>query len=301
MAFRAEGALLCIVLPHDAAGLAAFVEDTDGVVLVGDVEYPETRHVIARVPGMRRSATDATVAATTPPASGRPFARWTREARPTRIALLAAAVVAVVSIGAILMWNQRTGATEPTRPPETAGAPARTEAAMAGAVALSQTDSADAAAYAVDIVMLNNIGDAGRQLTGQLRAIPAATFSPVHLGPDSARWYRVLVGAWRDERQADSALLALRDAGTLAMGFGAVRRTPYAVRVAADMTPAAAIARATELRSQGLPAYVLERDEGHAAVYAGAFETPSQAVPLLDIFRRAGIDATVAYRIGRGI
>jgi hypothetical protein len=301
MAFRAEGALLCIVLPHDAAGLAAFVEDTDGIVLVGDIEYPESRHVIARIPGGRRSSADAIVAPAAPPARRRAFASWTREARPTRAALLAAAVVAAVSVGAILMWNRRTGATEPTGQSETAIAPARTEAAVAGAVALSETDSANAAAYAVDIVMVNNVADAGRQLREQLRTMPAATFSPVHLGADSARWYRVLVGAWGDERQADSALLALRDAGTLAMGFGSVRRTPYAVRIADDMTPAAAIARAMELRSQGLPAYVLERDEGHAAVYAGAFETPSQAVHLLDIFRRAGIDAAVAYRIGRGI
>jgi hypothetical protein len=301
MAFRGEGALLCIVLPRDAAGLAAFVEDTDGIVLVGDVEYPESRHVIARVPGARRSSADTTVAAVTPALHSRAFARWTREARPTRVALLAAAVVATVSVGAILMWNRRTGATEPTRPPDAAVAVLSTEAAMGGAVVLSEADSADAAAYSVDMVMLNNVADAGRQLREELRTIPAATYSPVHLGADSARWYRVLVGAWREERQADSALQALRDAGTLPMGFGSVRRTPYAVRVADDMTSAAAIARAAELRSQGLPAYVLGRDEGHAAVYAGAFETPSQAVPLLDIFRRAGIDATVAYRIGRGI
>jgi hypothetical protein len=62
-----------------------------------------------------------------------------------------------------------------------------------------------------------------------------------------------------------------------------------------------AIARAIELRAQGLPAYALGRDEDHASVYAGAFETPSQAMALLDMFKRAGIDATVAYRIGRGI
>ena len=49
MAFRAEGALLCILLPPDASGLPAFVEDTDGIVLVGDVDYAEPRHVIANV------------------------------------------------------------------------------------------------------------------------------------------------------------------------------------------------------------------------------------------------------------
>jgi hypothetical protein len=109
------------------------------------------------------------------------------------------------------------------------------------------------------------------------------------------------VGAWKRQQDADSALLAMRDAGLLQMGFGAVRRTPFAVRVADDMSPTAALARAMELRAQGRPAYVLRRDEGHAGVYAGAFETPSQAMALLDMFKRVGIDATVAYRIGRGI
>jgi hypothetical protein len=150
------------------------------------------------------------------------------------------------------------------------------------------------------MVMLNSLAAAGRQLT-TLGAIPAATFSPVHLGADSARWYRLLVGAWKEQRHADSALMALRAAGVLEMGFGSVRRTPFAVRIMDGVTPLVATARATELRRQGLPAYVLERDAGHAGVYAGAFESPSQAMTLLDMFKRAGIDATVAYRLGRGI
>jgi hypothetical protein len=85
------------------------------------------------------------------------------------------------------------------------------------------------------------------------------------------------------------------------MGFGSVRRTPFAVRVANDLSPTVAIARATELRAQGFPAYALARDSRHATVYAGAFETPSQATPLLDMFKQAGIAASVAYRIGRGL
>jgi hypothetical protein len=156
--------------------------------------------------------------------------------------------------------------------------------------------------YAIDVVMLNSLGDASRHLTDRrLDTVPAATFAPVLLGADSARWYRVLVGAWAEQRQADSALAALRAAGVLQGGFGSVRRTPYAVRVAEDLSVSEAVARAGELRAASLPAYVLQRDEGHAVVYGGAFETPSQAMPLLDMFKRAGIDATVAYRIGRGI
>jgi hypothetical protein len=149
--------------------------------------------------------------------------------------------------------------------------------------------------------MLSSVTDASRHLNDRLATLPAATFSPVHLGADSSRWYRLLVGAWRDQREADSALMALRAAGVLEMGFGSVRRTPFAVRVADSITYSGAVTQAAALRAQGFPAYALGRDGDHAGVYAGAFETPSQAMPLLDMFKRAGIDATIAYRMGRGI
>lgn len=298
MAFRGEGALLCIVLPHDAAGLSRFVEDTDGIVLVGNVAYPEPRHVIATVPRIGRASADATVGG---PAAVPRFglvAHIARQARSKRAAVLGAAVIALVAVGALISWDRTADSGGRA---EAQIAPSPVEAQGAGTIVASENDSAAAASYSVDVVMLNSLADAGRHLSRRLAAIPAATFSPVHLGVDSARWYRLLVGAWKEQRQADSALMALRDAGVLEMGFGSVRRTPFAVRVADGVAPSEAIARAVELRARGLPAYVLERDEDHAGVYAGAFETPSQAMSLLDMFKRAGIDATIAYRIGRGI
>ena len=295
MAFRGEGALLCIVLPPGAEGLAGFVEDTDGVVVVGDVAYPESRHIIATVPRAARISADANVvsAESTPPPGA--LSRVSRKASTRREALLVGGLVILVAGGALFAWAR----TDDANGAPAAAAPAALQAGSIAAAA--ESDSARAALYSVDVVMLNSLAAAGRQLNNQLRSVSAATFSPLHLGADSARWYRVLVGAWRDPRQADSALAALRAAGVLEMGFGSVRRTPYAVRIADDLDAAAAMARASELRAQGFPAYVLERDAGHAAVYAGAFETPSQAVALLDMFKRAGIDAIVAYRIGRGI
>lgn len=298
MAFRAEGALLCIVLPHDAAGPAGFVEDTDGIVLVGNVEYPEPRHVIATVPRIGRASADAPVVGPAPVPRPGLFVRVARQARSRRAAAVAAAVIALVAVAAIFSWDR---SPDSSGRAEAQSAPLPVEAQGAGTVVASDRDSAAAATYSVDVVMVNSLADAGRQLTSRLAAIPAATFAPVHLGADSARWYRLLVGAWTEQRQADSALMALRDAGVLEMGFGSVRRTPFAVRVVDGIAPSQAIARAFELRAQGLPTYVLQRDEDHAGVYAGAFETPSQAMPLLDMFKRAGIDATIAYRIGRGI
>src|SRR5688500_7762471 len=104
MAFRGEGALMCIVLPPDAEGLAGFVEDTDGIVLVGEVEYPEARHVIARVPRVGRISADAGVlpaVSTSPP---RLLSRIPRQAPARRTALLAAGVAILVSGGVMFAW-----------------------------------------------------------------------------------------------------------------------------------------------------------------------------------------------------
>ena len=298
MAFRGEGALLCIVLPRDADGLARFVEDTDGIILVGDVEYPEARHVIARVPRVGRVSADAGIAPVAPASGARFLSRVTRQARSKRAVVLAGGVFALLAVGALFAWDRSGDAAD--RDDQAAGVSA--EAQLAGTVAgADEGDSASAALYSVDILMLSSVTDASRHLNDRLATLPAATFSPVRLGADSSRWYRLLVGAWREQREADSALMALRAAGVLEMGFGSVRRTPFAVRVADSLTHNAAVTRATELRAQGFPAYALGRDGDHAGVYAGAFETPSQAMPLLDMFKRAGIGATIAYRLGRGI
>jgi hypothetical protein len=300
MAFRSQGALLCILLPHDAEGLAAFVEDTDGVVVVGDVEYPEPRHVIGTVRPARRTSSNARGIPRKSTPRMAVLDIVTRYAPSKRDTMLATAVVALAAVGALFAWDRgdrRDAAGKVIAP---VAAPV-THAQPAGRIAAVEDDSADAAFYSVDVVMLNSLADAGRHLTDRLQGMPAATYSPVLLGTDSARWYRLLVGAWPKQREADSALMALRAAGVLQMGFGTVRRTPFAVRIADGVVLRVAMARVTELRAQGLPAYVLQRDEGHAGVYAGAFETPSQAMALLDMFKHVGIDATVAYRIGRGI
>lgn len=291
MAFRAEGALLCILLPANASGLPAFVEDTDGIVLVGDVSYAEPRHVIASVRPRWRESGDLSVPSLDSLRSAAPD-RAPRAAPWNRTALIAASVVAVLAVGALFVWNWGSGTDDDS---------VTRERQAAGAIAPSDNDSSGAAFYSVDVVMLNSLGDAGHHLTDRLGSLPAATFSPVLLGSDSARWYRVVVGAWPERREADSALVALRSAGVLQVGFGSVRRTPFAVRIGAPMSAEAATVRAAQLRDQGLPAYVLTRDRDHASVYAGAFENPSQGTGLLDMFKRAGIDATISYRIGRGI
>lgn len=291
MAFRNEGALLFIILPASAEGLEPFIEDTDGVILVGEVEYPETRHVVARV-GSRAQMTGDVPARPSKPAASTAGVGANRKVLAPRAAMLVAATLVLVAASAL--WIGRDDGTASENEPAITSP-------SAGTVVLANSDTTGGAFYAVDVVMLSSLADAGRHLSERLSRVPAATFSPVVLGTDSARWYRVLAGAWPGEREADSALAALRTAGLVPMGFGTVRRTPFAVRIADSLPPSVAIARATELRAKGFPAYALARDSGHATVYAGAFETPSQATPLLDMFKQAGIAASVAYRIGRGL
>jgi hypothetical protein len=292
MAFRNEGALLFIVLPANAEGLVQFVEDTDGVLLVGDVDYQETRHVVARVASRAQTTGDAAarrLAAADEPAAD----AGTRSVFAQRAAMLIAATLVLVAASALWMGRDDGASAEST--PQAITSPS------AGSILLANSDTTGGTFYAVDVVMLNSLADAGRHVRERLAGVPAATFSPMVLGADSARWYRVLAGAWPGEREADSALAALRAAGVVPMGFGSVRRTPFAVRIADSLPPTVAMARAAELRTQGFPAYALARDAGYATVYAGAFETPSQATSLLDMFQQAGIAASVAYRIGRGL
>jgi hypothetical protein len=298
MAFRNEGALLCILLPAEADGLSSFVEDTDGVILIDDVTYPEARHVISTVRSMQRTS-DASMVTPTPRSQMASLVGSARQAFSQRPVALAAAAGALVALVGLMAWGWgNRGVSVGQRHASQSDASA--QAQRAGAIA--DDDSTGAAMYAIDVVMLNSLGDASRHLTDRhLDTVPAATFAPVLLGADSARWFRVLVGAWPEQRQADSALAALRAAGLLQGGFGSVRRTPFAVRIAENLGVGEALAHASALRAGGFPAYVLQRDESHASVYGGAFETPSQAMPLLDMFKRAGIDATVAYRTGRGI
>ncbi|MDQ4080960.1 MAG: SPOR domain-containing protein, partial [Gemmatimonadota bacterium] len=292
MAFRNEGALLFIILPANAEGLEQFIEDTDGVVLVGDVEYPETRHVVARVASRAQTTGDVAARPSKPAAAPTADVAANRKVFARRAAMLVAATLVLVAASALVIGRGDDASMEND---------SAITSPSAGTVVLANSDTTGGAFYAVDVVMLNSLADAGRQLSERLSGVPAATFSPVVLGTDSARWYRVLAGAWPSEREADSALAALRTGGLVPMGFGTVRRTPFAVRIVDSLPPTVAIARATELRATGFPAYALARDSGHATVYAGAFETPSQATLLLDMFKQAGIAASVAYRIGRGL
>ncbi|MBI1808602.1 MAG: hypothetical protein HYR75_01785 [Gemmatimonadetes bacterium] len=128
--------------------------------------------------------------------------------------------------------------------------------------------------------------------------LPAPTVSPVVLG-GSTVWYKAIVGAWHGRSGADSLLAALRARGTLRSGAGVVVRVPFALLLADGVSRDSADALVRGWVGRGVGAYGLLQDDGRVRVFAGAFETPSQAAPLAASVRDAGTAPVMAIRTGR--
>jgi hypothetical protein len=161
-------------------------------------------------------------------------------------------------------------------------------------------DSADAAVYSVQIVAANTMDGARAKLRDVALGLPAAVISPMSLGADSTRWYRLTVGAFADRKAAYEYLGTLRATRKIDVEPENVVRLPYALLLDGRVPRSMAKATAANYASRGLPAYALSQRDGTARVYAGAFETPEQAALLADLLRTAGIEPVVAYRTGRG-
>jgi histidine ammonia-lyase len=57
--------------------------------------------------------------------------------------------------------------------------------------------------------------------------------------------------------------------------------------------------RLAALASRGVIAYALRQKDGSAIIYAGAYETSSQAAALAVSLRAAGVAPVLVYRTGR--
>jgi hypothetical protein len=289
--FKEVGALLILVAKVDAPGLRELVSTTDGLVVVGEVTPPDLGPVLAstRLLGPRRP---------TP----RPHRRSVpRKANRPGWLLPIVAAASVALLAGSLWWALHDGSANeaaviPTAITDTLPAgdsvPALAPPELVG-------DSATASAYGVEIVKLNTQSGAILKLHDQVGKLPAVTYSPVILGAEAARWFTVVTGAFALRSSADSMLKALRERRVLEEDVGNVVRLPYALVLQWDVSreTAAAVVRAYIARE--LPAYALLQDDGSARIYAGAFETPDQAALLAASVRAAGIEPTVAYRMGR--
>lgn len=165
-------------------------------------------------------------------------------------------------------------------------------------------DSISLAPFAIEVVASNTASNANSLLRDAEDdgALPAATISVVTVPGGStrvARWHKVMFGAWRDLKEADSAIAVLRRRGVVGESGGAVVRAPYAVLLADSTSTERARAVADVWRAKGVTPYAMAQDDGTTRLYAGAFETVAQAVTMAAMVRAAGGPAIVAFRTGR--
>ncbi len=158
-------------------------------------------------------------------------------------------------------------------------------------------DANRAAAFAVYFVSANTVEEA--RPPAEVEALSGVAVSPVRIGAEASRWYRVTVGAGTDSAQALAMLQRLRDAEQIGAASGSIIRVPFAFKLEDGLTPdntSAALARWT---SRGIRAYALRQTSGAVTLYTGAFQNPAQATWLADSLYGAGIAPTLVYRTGR--
>ncbi|HLV26779.1 MAG TPA: hypothetical protein VKZ41_10720 [Gemmatimonadales bacterium] len=233
-----------------------------------------------------------------------------RESGPNPLVWAALVLVAIAAIA----WYFMRGGNAAERTTDTSVAAGTTSREAPGVVDTTEStvvdfrnsarvvnpaDSAGATPFSVELVSSTTGESAWRFLVASPAVLPAASVSPVTIEPDTTRWFRVVAGAYSASSRADSLLRAARAAGVMGADAGRVIRSPIALRVASDLTPASASQRARQLRQREIGAYVLQQPDGTAHIYVGAFETPQQAQYLAGQLRSNGVETVIAYRTGR--
>ncbi len=298
--FREVDALLLLIAPPAAPGLATLIARVDGVIavdlpptfvrawpLLATVDRPEPE-LPAIVPGEPRQTPGGT-----PVVPRR--RRWGR-------VLGAAGLLALAAVGT---WQvrERTGATAKgadgaaAEPVATAIEPSAEPVLIALGPVVNPADSARAVRFTVELVAANTLAGANSRLAIRGVALPAPTLAPVQLG--NRPWYRALVGAWENRREAEAFLRGLHDRGVVPEDVGRVLTAPYAMLLARGLSAGEAAAAVAEWESRGVRAYGLVQHDGSVRLFAGAFETSDQAALLAMSLRDLGTEPSLAYRTGR--
>jgi hypothetical protein len=145
-------------------------------------------------------------------------------------------------------------------------------------------DSGKAVAYARVVATLPRYADALRLLRRQHTTLEAATIVPLTDTTGAPR-YALLAGVYTDSATA----------GTTAV------RAPLALVLNRDLAADSAVTVVGHYLARGIPAYALAHPDGHATVYAGAFDDARAAHALTASLRAAGLAPVLAYRTGRPI
>lgn len=337
--FREVGALLVLVASSDSEGVHELASMLDGVVVVGDatsvlsvprnsvlahVDVPPPALVASEMPEVLLERT----AGVTPTQS--PVMLPAQEVVEKRVltpfpetgnqkkAMIAAGVVAVLVLG-WLAWG-RSGTSKPAAgaaaPPVTSAVNVEDSAAagdgsqsiasttraadsVAAARVANPQDSLKAAAYGVVIVATNDEAQALARWADLGLNLPAGTVTMVRIRGERGRFFQMQAGAFPKARQADSLLGALRAAGKLKADAGRVVATPYALMLETKVSRRAAQNVADGYGQRQIAAYALLQGDNSATIFVGAFESPDQAVPLMNELKAKGVGSTLYYRTGR--
>lgn len=237
--------------------------------------------------------------------------------RPSRIPLIIAAVV----IGLAALWfalgrpGMPTAAPErmdtrpdsvviipaPTSLPDTALVSEATSAAdsLSFVRVENPQDSVKAAPFGVVIVATNDEAQALARWAELGLKLPAGTVTMVRIRGERGRFFQMQAGAYMKAAQADSLLGALRSSGKLAADAGRVVSTPYSLMLEAKVSRGAAQNVSDGYGQRQIAAYPLLQDDRTATIFVGAFETPDQAIPLMNELKAKGVNATLQFRTGR--
>jgi hypothetical protein len=295
--FAKVGALLMLVVPANAPGIAMLAAATGGVVLV-DVDGGRTWNFRVL----------ATVVAPDPPRdvlrapANRPRRRAALLVIATLIAIIASGWFArnsIVSIYHSAIFAKAAPSAAPAPVTPTAAMPPADTARLADPV--NPADTSGTSPFAVEVMAANTVAGANSYLSdhGDDVLLFGATVTPVTVGGSTSVWYNVVVGASHVRAGADSLLASMRRAKLVRNGEGRVVKVPYALVLAENLEQSNARSIAVSWQKRGFNPYVLLQNDGSVRLFAGAFETPAQAAPLASALRAAGAAPVLAYRTGR--
>lgn len=160
-------------------------------------------------------------------------------------------------------------------------------------------DSLKSAPFGVVIVATNDEAQALARWAELGLKLPAGTVTMVRIRGERGRFFQMQAGAYTKASQADSLLSALRGSGKLAADAGRVVSTPYALMLEAKVSGRAAQNVSDGYGQRQIAAYPLLQEDRTATIFVGAFETPDQAVPLMNELKAKGVNATLQFRTGR--
>jgi hypothetical protein len=333
--FQQVGALLLVVAVRDVPGFDALCQYVGALLPVGELSAPvipevrtlwlapppppaetvrkveRAREVATVDRGERQSRVLALLAAASavvllglaawpqvqsrffPGASGAAVAEGEQAVasgdEPSRGDSAAGTIAVDAPIGPPITAADNTVAAEETRP---------TVAPRTGPLTVANVaDSSRAAAFAVYFVSANTVEEA--RPPEAVKALSAVAISLVPVGADRALWYRVTVGAGTDSLQAAALLTRLRVAGQVGATSGSTIRVPFAFRLEEGLAVESTSDAIERWARRGIRAYVLRQTSGDVTVYTGAFQTPSEAIPMADSLHAVGIPPTLVYRTGR--